>query len=153
MSLTATAPLDDRGFEFRRYKPQSLPAAEAVQSTTLVRRPDGVVRVTTRERTLVDCLSRMDLSGGLEEVARSLAALPYVDASNVLAYLRELRSPTVVARVGWFLEQRASEWYVSQDALDEMRSMLGKGPYYRVTGQRGRQVGAIVAALPAARRR
>ena len=129
-SPTATAPFVYRDFEFRRYKPRSLPAADAVQSTTLMRRPDGVVRVTTRERTLVDCVSRMDLSGGLEEVTRSLAGLPYVDASNVLAYLRELGSPTVVARTGWFLEQRASEWYVSADALDEMRSMLGKGPYY-----------------------
>jgi predicted transcriptional regulator of viral defense system len=129
-SPTATAPFVYRDFEFRRYKPQSLPAADAVQSTTLVRRPDGGVRVTTRERTLVDCVSRMDLSGGLEEVSRSLAALPYVDASNVLAYLRELGSPTAVARTGWFLEQHASEWYVSEDALTEMRSMLGKGPYY-----------------------
>jgi len=67
--------------------------------------------------------------GGIQHLP-GLAALPYVDASNVLAYLRELGSPTAVARTGWFLEQRASEWYVSQDALDEMRSMLGKGPYY-----------------------
>lgn len=120
-----------RDFEFRRYKPpKSLSTSDSVQSTTLLRRPDGVVRVTTRERTLVDCVNRMDLSGGLEEASRSLAALPYVDASNVLAYLRELRSPTAVARTGWFLEQRAREWYVSEDALDEMRSMLGRGPYY-----------------------
>ena len=48
----------------------------------------------------------------------------------MLAYLKELQSPTAVARTGWFLEQRAQEWYVSEDALDEMRSMLGKGPYY-----------------------
>ena len=120
-----------RDFEFRRYRPpKSLSPSDGVQSTTLLRRPEGVVRVTTRERTLVDCVSRMDLSGGLEETSRSLAALPYVDASNVLAYLKELQSPTAVARTGWFLEQRAQEWYVSEDALDEMRSMLGKGPYY-----------------------
>lgn len=120
-----------RDFEFRRYEPpKSHSASDGVQSTTLVRRPEGVVRVTTRERTLVDCVNRMDLSGGLEEALRSLAALPYVDASNVLAYLRELRSATAVARTGWLLEQRAQEWYVSEDALDEMQSMLGKGPYY-----------------------
>ncbi|MDP2181523.1 MAG: type IV toxin-antitoxin system AbiEi family antitoxin, partial [Actinomycetota bacterium] len=120
-----------RDFEFRRYDPpKPLTPADSVQSTTLVRRPDGVVRVTTRERTLVDCVNRTDLAGGLEEVYRSLAALPYVDASNVLAYLRELQSPTAVARTGWLLEQRAQEWYVSGDDLEEMRSMLGKGPYY-----------------------
>ncbi|MEI7814521.1 MAG: type IV toxin-antitoxin system AbiEi family antitoxin [Coriobacteriia bacterium] len=120
-----------RDWEFRRYDlPKSPLPADTVQSTMLVPRPDGVVRVTTRERTLVDCVNRSDLAGGLEEVFRSLASLPYVDASNVLAYLRDLRSPTAVARTGWTLEQRAREWYVPDEALEEMRSMLGKGPYY-----------------------
>ncbi len=118
-------------FEFRRYSlPRTVSPADAVTSTTLVSRPGGVVRVTTRERTLVDCVNRPDLAGGLEEMARSLAALPYVDATKILAYLKELASPTAVARTGWFLEQRAREWYVSEDALAEMRTMLGKGPYY-----------------------
>lgn len=120
-----------RDFEFRRYDlPRGVDPAGAVKSTLLVSRPGGIVRVTTRERTLVDCLNRVDLSGGLEEVFRSLAALPYVDAGNVLAYLKELESPTAVARTGWLLEQRAREWYVSEDALEEMRSMLARGPYY-----------------------
>ena len=49
-----------RDFEFRRYRPpKSLSPSDGVQSTTLLRRPEGVVRVTTRERTLVDCVSRM----------------------------------------------------------------------------------------------
>jgi predicted transcriptional regulator of viral defense system len=120
-----------RDFTFERYEhPKALSSSGAVQSTALVRRPEGVVRVTTRERTLVDCVNRLDLSGGLEEVSRSLAAFPYVDASNVLAYLSELRSPTAVARTGWFLEQRAREWYVLAEALEEMLAMLGRGPYY-----------------------
>jgi predicted transcriptional regulator of viral defense system len=119
------------GLEFERYTPpKALSASDAVQSTTVVRREEGVVRVTTRERTLVDCVTRADRSGGLEEVARSLAGLPYVDGSNVLAYLSELDSPTAVARTGWLLEQRRSEWFVSEDALERMRSMLGRGPYY-----------------------
>jgi predicted transcriptional regulator of viral defense system len=127
----ATPRFTYRGFDYRRYDlPRTVSPADAVKSTTLVSRPSGVVRVTTRERTLVDCVNRTDLSGGLEEVSRSLAALPYVDATKVLAYLRELASPTAVARAGWFLEQRAREWYVSEDALAEMRTMLGKGPYY-----------------------
>lgn len=119
------------GFEFKRYLPPSeFSTSDAVQSTTVVPRGDGVVRVTTRERTLVDCMARTDRSGGLEEVARSLAGLPYVDDSNVLAYLRELDSPTTAARTGWLLEQRSSDWYVSDDVLEQIRSMLRRGPYY-----------------------
>lgn len=131
-TMKAAAVFTYRDFEYRRYAPPRTRDTEllSVQSTTLVRRPDGVVRVTTRERTLVDCLNRTDLAGGLEEALRSLAGVPYVDASNVLAYLKELRSATAVARTGWFLEQRAQEWYVSEDAMQQMRAMLGKGPYY-----------------------
>jgi predicted transcriptional regulator of viral defense system len=139
-----------RDFQFDRLEhPKTLPASEVVQTTMLVSRPEGVVRVTTRERTLVDSVNRMDLSGGLEEVARSLAALPYVDAANVLAYLRELASPTAVARTGWFLEQRAQDWYVSAEALDEMRRMLGRGPYYLTRGnEAGRWVPSWRLYLP-----
>jgi predicted transcriptional regulator of viral defense system len=130
-SSTKTPRFVYRDLRFERYEhPSPLPSTDTVQSTTLVRRPEGVARVTTRERTLVDCVTRLDLSGGLEEVSRSLAALPYVDASNVLAYLKELGSPVAVARTGWFLEQRAQDWYVAKAALEEMRSMLGRGPYY-----------------------
>jgi predicted transcriptional regulator of viral defense system len=124
----ATASFAYRDLEFRRHDPPK--TRDPLQMTTLVRRPQGVVRVTTRERTLVDCLSRTDLAGGLEEVLRSLAGVPYVDASKVLSYLRELASPTAVARTGWFLTQRSKEWYVSDDSLEDMRSMLAKGPYY-----------------------
>lgn len=141
----AVAPFAYRDFEYRRYAPPKTAetGSPSIQSTTLVRRPGGVVRVTTRERTLVDCLNRTDLAGGLEEALRSLAGVPYVDASHVLAYLRELASATAVARTGWFLEQRAQEWYVSDDALEEMRAMLGKGPYYL---SRANQAGTWVPA-------
>ncbi|MCE5190187.1 MAG: hypothetical protein LLG08_00150 [Actinomycetia bacterium] len=127
-----TPPFTYRDFEYRRYAPPKMSetAQQPQESTTLVRRPEGVVRVTTRERTLVDCLNRTDLAGGLEEALRSLAGLPYVDASHVLAYLRSLGTATAAARTGWFLEQRAREWYVSSDSLQEMRAMVGKGPYY-----------------------
>jgi len=128
-----------RDFQYERYQRQKSPGSPHAQSTTLVRRPDGVVRVTTRERTLVDCVNHMDLSGGLEEVARSLAGLPYVDATGVLAYLKVLGSPTAAARTGWLLEQRAEEWYVSPDDLGEMRAMLGRGPYYLTRGNEAGQ--------------
>ncbi len=130
-SARAVARFVYRDFRFERHEhPKTRQASDTVQFTTVVRRPEGVARVTTRERTLVDCVNRMDLAGGLEEVSRSLAALPYVDAFNVLAYLKTLGSPTAVARTGWFLEQRARDWYVAAGALDEMRAMLGPGPYY-----------------------
>jgi predicted transcriptional regulator of viral defense system len=120
-----------RGFSYERYSlPKALRESGAVHFTTLTRRTEGMVRTSTRERTLVDAVNRSDLCGGLEEVFRSLASLPFVDSSNVVAYLKALRAPTAVARVGWVLEQRARDWFVSEDDLTTMRKMLGAGPYY-----------------------
>jgi predicted transcriptional regulator of viral defense system len=75
-----------RDFEYERYQRPALPDSdEDAASTTLVARPQGVVRVTTRERTLVDCINHVALSGGRAAVSRSLAARPYVAASSVRA--------------------------------------------------------------------
>jgi len=67
------------------------------------------VRVTSLERTLVDVLDRPSLAGGMEEVWRSLAALPAVDPVALLDYVRVLNNKTVAARVGYFLESRRDE--------------------------------------------
>ncbi|MEI7813815.1 MAG: hypothetical protein WCJ13_03380, partial [Coriobacteriia bacterium] len=50
-----------RDFEYERYqRPKPSASGDAAQSTTLVARPQGVVRVTIRERTLVDCINHVD---------------------------------------------------------------------------------------------
>ncbi len=47
---------------------------------------------------MVDVLDRPSLAGGMEEVWRSLAALPAVDPVDLLDYVRVLNSKTVAAR-------------------------------------------------------
>ncbi|MBS3956447.1 MAG: hypothetical protein KGZ40_02815 [Clostridiales bacterium] len=139
-----------RGFSYERYDlPSPLKPEGDVRFTTLLRRPGGVVRVSSRERTLVDAVNRSDLCGGPEEVFRSLASLPFVDSSNVIEYLRALGTSTAVARVGLVLEQRARDWYVAEDDLVVMRDMLGPGPYY-FTGksETGRWVATWKLYLP-----
>ena len=65
-----------RGYRFRRVAPKAerLPSAVATAYVTEVRTGDTLVAATTRERTLVDCLARLDLAGGLEELLRSLGS-------------------------------------------------------------------------------
>ncbi len=132
-------PFTYEGFSYKRYPPPRLQEEKnSARFTTLLSRGQSPVRVTTRERTLVDVLGRSDLGGGLEEVLRSLASMPFVDTWGALEYLQERSKRTLVARTGWVLEQRMQEWYVDPDALLQMKDMLGKGPYFFTsTNERG----------------
>lgn len=80
------------------------------------------LRVTTLERTFVDALDRPDLCGGWEEVCRSLESVPYLDLEALVAYTLKLRSATLAAKVGWFLELNAKRLDVPERVLRRLRS-------------------------------
>lgn len=76
-------------------------------------KPDGVqrikvqgctVRITTRERTIVDVLDRPDLADDLPACWKDMALLSGpLDLNAIAAYLREVDCATTTARVGYFL--------------------------------------------------
>jgi len=88
------------------------------------------LRVTTLERTCVDALDRPDLCGGWEEVFRSLESVPYLDLEALVAYALKLRSATVAAKVGWFLELNAKRLDVPERVLRRLRSHAPQSRQY-----------------------
>ncbi len=119
-------------YEYVRLKmPQGMAKESVLSRHTLARHIDGEpVRVTTRERTLVDCLADPRWGGGLEMLLRSVGAVPSWRLDDVLDYLDLLGSPTVVARTAWVLSLGSSQWRLEDDALQALRDRIGTGPYY-----------------------
>lgn len=99
-------------------------------STVQLRRGNLLLTVTSRERTLVDCLDNLKWAGGIEEVLRSVGSFPSLDVGEVIAYLDRLGSASTVARVGWVLSADLDLWRVTPAELDALRSRLRKGPYF-----------------------
>lgn len=62
------------------------------------------IHVTSLERTLVDCLDRLDISGGIEEVWRSLELVTYLRIRQILEYVVLLDNAVTTAKVGFFLD-------------------------------------------------
>ena len=63
------------------------------------------VEVTDREKTIVDCLDRPDLSGGLDQVAKALLSGDGdFDWDRTTRYLRRFGSGAVVKRYGFLVE-------------------------------------------------
>ncbi len=105
-----------------RYVPHT---AENGLTTQRIRgRSFGSVLATSREQTFVDCLKHPEWSGGIEEVVRSLSAMPYLDSVRV-SDLAMAASASMAARVGWLLEEKAEQWKVQDDTLDMLRAACG----------------------------
>ena len=88
------------------------------------------VRVTSLERTLVDMLDRLELSGGWEEVWRSYEAVTYLDLDAVIHYALMLGNATTIAKVGYFLESQQDRWMVSDASLHTLRQFRPAQPHY-----------------------
>ena len=96
------------------------------------------VRVTSLERTAADVLDRPSLAGGIEEVWRSLSALPALDPDTLLDYVQTLGSRTLAARVGYFLETRRDELAIPASVLERLQALLPNDPVHldRILGGR-----------------
>jgi predicted transcriptional regulator of viral defense system len=63
------------------------------------------IRVTDRERTIVDILDRPDLAGGIAEVSEALArAWGEIDLTRLTDYVERFGSGTVTKRLGYLAE-------------------------------------------------
>ncbi len=88
------------------------------------------IRVTSRERTLVDVLDRPDLSGGWEEIWRSFEAVDYLNLNMVIKYALLLNNATTIAKVGFFLEQHREKFTVTDKDLNKLKKHLPQSPHY-----------------------
>ncbi len=118
--------------------------------TTELERRGLVCRVASLERTTVDALDRPDLTGGLEEAWRSLAAIPMLDLRSVLDYVRLRGIATLAAKVGLFLDRHRDHFSVPAPMLAELRSLRPRAPHYVDRSARGKLVGAWNLIVPAA---
>ena len=88
------------------------------------------VRVTSLERTLVDVLNRPDISGGWEEIWRSLESVEFFDLDQVVEYALLLANATTAAKVGFFLEQHRELLMVEEEHLKSLHCLRPRQPHY-----------------------
>jgi predicted transcriptional regulator of viral defense system len=93
-----------------------------------VRVGESPVQVTDPEKTLVDCLDRPELSGGVAEVARALREGDgELDWTLATRYLQRFRSGAVVKRLGFLVESSALSHPPTESILDEWQDLLTAG--------------------------
>lgn len=108
------------------------------------------LRVTGLERTFVDIMDRPDLSGGWEEVFRSLEAVEFFDLDRVVACALMYDNATTLAKVGFFLELHRDTLMVQESHLKQLQERRPRQPHYldRTRRTQGRLVSAWNLVVP-----
>lgn len=89
---------------------------------------ESIVETTDREKTIIDCLDRPELSGGVPEVARALhEGDGEFDWERTTDYLRRFGSGAVVKRLGFLTEALELQDPPSPGLLDEWQGLLTAG--------------------------
>lgn len=124
-------------FRFIRY-PQSLihQNKESIGINTHERQ--GIsIRVTSLERTVVDVLDRIDISGGIEEVWRSLSTIQYFNIDGAIEYALLLENHTTIGKFGYFLSENKNRLMATEIHLKRLEKYRPKEPHYWVQKNRG----------------
>ncbi len=88
------------------------------------------VLVTSLERTVVDVLDMPNLSGGWEEVFRSLERVIHFDVSAAVDYVIRLGKKSAVAKLGYFIDSMLDGVKKDASAIRELKQYLPKQPHY-----------------------
>lgn len=65
---------------------------------------NSLVRVTTLERTVVDCIDQIGRAGGLEELIHCISMITYLDESKLQDYLEVYNKSFLYKKVGFILQ-------------------------------------------------
>lgn len=81
-------------------------------------------RVTSLERTIIDCIFDIDTGGGIEEIIYALEQIRYLDEYKLKAVLDAYNSVILYQKVGYLLEQFKVELGLSNEFFDMCASHL-----------------------------
>ena len=85
---------------------------------------NAAVRVTSLERTVVDCLDDIDAGGGIDEVLNVLDQIRVLDETKLLETLKAYDSVFLYQKVGYVLEQFKDKFMLTDSFFEECKSKL-----------------------------
>jgi predicted transcriptional regulator of viral defense system len=130
-SVNVASPKQFRKFEYEGVSYRWIPRQDlfGTEKTIWVTAP---IVVTDKERTVLDCIDRMDLAGGFEEAFKSLSSMSNVDFDRLYSYAATQRKTILFHKLGFLLsqEQIKDSWHVDDEQLREIKKKLSSKIYY-----------------------
>lgn len=79
------------------------------------------VQMATKERTIIDCINRPDLSGGISDIKEILErGRKQIDTEKLIDYLASYNSKSLITKVGYLLEY--FDYDLNEKTISKLRS-------------------------------
>lgn len=96
---------------------------------------DAILTISDLEKTLVDCVDRADLCGGIPEVVRIMSnafEAGHVNLQKLISYVRRFGSHAVAQRLGFIIEyiEEKKKIQVEPEMLEELLHLTGSKIYF-----------------------
>ena len=117
-----------QAFDFYGYTYQCI-LAKCKQGIESVKYSGGV-KVTDKERTLVDCLKDMDKISGLEETMANVQGLHNLQEEKILQYLEEYNNQFLYQKMGFLLWNIRTQLGLSDTFFEVCMKKIGKSKRY-----------------------
>lgn len=82
------------------------------------------IRVTSLEKTIVDCIDEISFSGGIEEVLNALEQIKYLNEEKLIEALDEYGKMFLYQKVGYLLETYNDRFNLAKDFFGKCKSHL-----------------------------
>jgi predicted transcriptional regulator of viral defense system len=94
---------------------------------------NSLVKVTDIERTVVDCIDRIDRAGGLEELIHSISLITYLNEAKLKQYLDENAKTFLYQKIGFILSYFQQQTKISDNFILYCKNNMGKSVRYLTT--------------------
>ena len=82
------------------------------------------VRVSSLERTIIDCIDNINLAGGIEEILNALEQIKVLDENKLLHVLESYNRVLLYQKTGFILEQYKEQLSLSDEFFKSCQSKL-----------------------------
>lgn len=119
----------------KRFRPFEFEFVEYMYAPDKFR--DGIIKntekniyVTDIERTIIDCIDRLDLAGGIEELIYNIELIGEVNENKLLNYLSLYKKQVVYQKTGFILSRFKEQLNLSEKFFSECKLRTGKSIRY-----------------------
>ena len=88
------------------------------------------IRVSSLEKTIIDCVDNIDLAGGIEEVLNALEQIKYVNENKLLEILKDINKMFLYQKIGFLFELYNNQLDLSKEFFAECKSHTSKKVNY-----------------------
>ena len=94
----------------------------------------GGVRITDKERTIVDSIKDLNRIAGLEEVLSCVVSVNSIDEKKMLKYLAEYDSAFLYQKTGYIFSEYQAELGISDNFIKICKDRIGNSKRYLTNG-------------------